>query len=395
MGLLKSSEQYTKEIIEKYNGLILPIGEYVSDNKNMFHQCTKCKFEWKIIPSNALSRQVKCPSCKALKFKEKNIKELASAHPNISFSDFKKVSDEVNAHCDICNNTWECTFSLVKFYGCRKCETILKHKERKDDNSFGIFYRVLFTNKKDKYSFVKIGITTNSVQQRYRNGGYVDFDFEILSQDNTTLQKARILELEYKREHIQDRFYFPDNVQFDGHTECYMVDTSTHTTSKSLIAIRNSMIENQNGVCPLCDNPIISPVCDHHHTGAHKGDGKIRGVVCSVCNSIVGKFENAFIRYGVDIETMPKFLENMLLYHSKQSPFKTNYIYPTEKPKVPKLMKYSFNELVRAIKEAQKIGKYKKKIPLYPKSKKMTKQLKELYEEFNIEPKFYAKKGKK
>ena len=60
------------------------------------------------------------------------------------------------------------------------------------------------------------------------------------------------------------------------------------------------------------------------------------------------------------------------------------YIHPMDKPKGPLLTKSSYNELVRGV---MKDGKYK--MPEYPKSRKLTKRLAELFEQYGIEPKYY------
>jgi hypothetical protein len=54
----------------------------------------------------------------------------------------------------------------------------------------------------------------------------------------------------------------------------------------------------QNGVCYVCQQP--EPVkgrrlsVDHDH-----GTGLVRGLLCSRCNPIIGKLENAYKRYGL------------------------------------------------------------------------------------------------
>ena len=61
----------------------------------------------------------------------------------------------------------------------------------------------------------------------------------------------------------------------------------------------------------------------------------------------------------------------------------------TTKPR--KLMKSSYNELKREIDKVNKYMKKPIKIPNYPKSKRLTKRLKELYEQFGIYPRYYSK----
>lgn len=53
----------------------------------------------------------------------------------------------------------------------------------------------------------------------------------------------------------------------------------------------------QKGVCFLCgklnaDGKRLAT--DHRHS-----DGLIRGLLCAKCNALLGKLENAFVRYGL------------------------------------------------------------------------------------------------
>ena len=61
------------------------------------------------------------------------------------------------------------------------------------------------------------------------------------------------------------------------------------------------------------------------------------------------------------------------------------YIHPTEKPKKKKKKKSSYNKLVKEL----KLIDYRKKIPSYPKSGKLTKGIEELYSKCEVEPEFY------
>lgn len=58
------------------------------------------------------------------------------------------------------------------------------------------------------------------------------------------------------------------------------------------------MYDYQGGVCWVCGLPEPVPgrrlAVDHSHL-----DGLIRGLLCSKCNPLLGKIENAFIRMGM------------------------------------------------------------------------------------------------
>lgn len=146
-------------------------------------------------------------------------------------------------------------------------------------------------------------------------------------------------------------------------------------------SLRGKLLQKQKGICPICKRHIVNPVLDHHHIRRVKGTGQIRGVLCSACNVMLGKIENNCTRYCISQEELPETLRNMAKYLTKkQEP----YIHPSEAPKIPKLMKSSYNELAKAMKDS------KYKIPEYPKSGRLTVRLAKLFEKFEIEPKFYS-----
>jgi len=69
-------------------------------------------------------------------------------------------------------------------------------------------------------------------------------------------------------------------------------------------------------------------------------------------------------------------LEDLIRYYQKGT---YDLIHPSEKKKEPIVSKSNYNRL-------KKVYSGKKKFPEYPKSKKLTKLLGELFEEYNISP---------
>ena len=62
------------------------------------------------------------------------------------------------------------------------------------------------------------------------------------------------------------------------------------------------MFERQNGVCAICDKPQLNKrlSVDHNH-----GTGKVRGLLCSRCNSLLGVIES-----GDFLDRAMKYLRN-------------------------------------------------------------------------------------
>ena len=145
---------------------------------------------------------------------------------------------------------------------------------------------------------------------------------------------------------------------------------------KEIPNLRETLLKEQGGICPICDKEIIKPVLDHHHTkGSVKGTGRIRQVICNGCNIFLGKLENNCVRFGISQEALPTVLRNIVVYLRAEQ---TNYIHPSEVPKKRKLTKKSYNKLKKAA--TCKVPKY---------TGNYTKALERLFTKFNIKPEFY------
>ena len=109
------------------------------------------------------------------------------------------------------------------------------------------------------------------------------------------------------------------------------------------------------------------------------GDGLVRGALCQGCNLAEGKITNALFRF-LQIRTTKDrvlFLQKLIEYYSKGTyPF----VHPTEVKKEPQVSKKNFNKLNKLY--SKETGKSLE----YPKSKKLTKKLKVLFEKYNINP---------
>lgn len=154
----------------------------------------------------------------------------------------------------------------------------------------------------------------------------------------------------------------------------------TQLKSSDLPILREQLIKEQNGICPICKNTLKNPVVDHQHKKKVKGTGLIRAVICNMCNTFISRSENNAPRHGISLEELPNVLRNMADYlEAEHLPL----IHPTEKPKEPKVSKRNFNILIKKLKLD---STYKKKLPQYPKSSKLTKELASLFELYCVNP---------
>ncbi len=156
--------------------------------------------------------------------------------------------------------------------------------------------------------------------------------------------------------------------------------------------------DKQNEICPILKIkvPFEDTVIDHKHKNKKdiigvNGGGLIRGVIQRQANALEGKITNNFKRLGLNkYIKLPDFLRNLADY-LENPPIKQIYIHPTEERKMGDLKKNSFKKINKL---------YQKKYPSrkelsYPKSGKMTKNLRVVYKEFNIKPEFNKHKKKR
>ena len=82
---------------------------------------------------------------------------------------------------------------------------------------------------------------------------------------------------------------------------------------KDIAIVRLELIEEQHGLCCLCNQIIDNPVLDHNHK-----TGLIRGVLCRGCNACLGIIENRMAMYKLTDESKLKlFLDNIIEYRKQ------------------------------------------------------------------------------
>lgn len=126
------------------------------------------------------------------------------------------------------------------------------------------------------------------------------------------------------------------------------------------------ILNEQGGVCPLCELPIDMTLQKGHQTDyaldhCHE-TGQIRGVLHRSCNGALGKMDNAIGRWGAKSMQYSKiipYLERVLEYYKQ--PLKP-YIYPAhkspeEQAEAARIKRNKAAALSRARARAKGIGK--------------------------------------
>lgn len=95
---------------------------------------------------------------------------------------------------------------------------------------------------------------------------------------------------------------------------------------------KEKFYHSQNGKCPICRRPLEGDVSAHHldHDHALDGDkaGKVRGLLCNLCNCTEGQMKHKFNRSGLkgkDIDYL-EWMESLIVYLKED--YSNNNIHP-------------------------------------------------------------------
>jgi len=157
-------------------------------------------------------------------------------------------------------------------------------------------------------------------------------------------------------------------------------------TYAELKKLRLEQFKKQNEICPILQQKIDykDAVFDHcHKTKAEVlgegGKGLLRGVIHNLANVMEGKVTRTYRRYGLHkLIPLPSLLRNLAFYLDNP-PMKPEYVHPNERV-FEKIGKREFNKICKSY---FKIYPNRKNLPKFPKSGKITKELKILLNKVN------------
>jgi hypothetical protein len=127
--------------------------------------------------------------------------------------------------------------------------------------------------------------------------------------------------------------------------------TQTLSTQRRLkvsevASTRAALAEKQAGRCAICLQPLSKNVLDHDHS-----TGAVRATLHSGCNSLLGKIENNYRRYGVT--NLAAFLSGVASYLQRHTTNQTGLLHPTHKDDEEKrLLRNKRARVTRAAKKA-------------------------------------------
>lgn len=171
---------------------------------------------------------------------------------------------------------------------------------------------------------------------------------------------------------------------------------------KDIRVLKEKLWLENNKECPILKKPIPLEKCalDHIHKRNDEEYSETKGTIRTHmdfrANAVLGKLENSLKRTGLiymEDFSIGDFLRNAADYFEAgayQDDDGNYYVHPNEVPKIPKISKRNYNKLKKLYNDEaftpKRKNQKKKPFPEYPKSAKLSKGLKELFEKFDINP---------
>lgn len=91
-------------------------------------------------------------------------------------------------------------------------------------------------------------------------------------------------------------------------------------TKKDYPELKQSLYDQQGGLCPICNRPLDPELdknhLDHNHALTGTNAGRIRGLLCNLCNGTEGIMKHKFNRSGLvknDVDYLV-WLRNLVNY---------------------------------------------------------------------------------
>jgi len=106
-----------------------------------------------------------------------------------------------------------------QYYLDKKLKYISEKLENGANDNDYTYYEVLFTHKKLGFKFLKVGITSNTVEDRYSRDSHY-YDYEILNIIYGDKEYIKALEMKTLMDNENNKFIFPKGIKFGGYTEC-------------------------------------------------------------------------------------------------------------------------------------------------------------------------------
>lgn len=186
-----------------------------------------------------------CPSCASgsLRSTDSFIFNAKLIHGELYGYDktiYDSAHGKVVIDCAIHGEFLQTATNHLSGYGCSKCgllaigftKTIFKAQCLKHNKGLGILYVLRCYN--DKENFYKIGITSGSINKRYRNNFEMPYDYEVIHEVHR--EPDKIYNMEHKLLKVLGLYKYEPLINFGGHTECFTTLDPAYRLFKNKLA---------------------------------------------------------------------------------------------------------------------------------------------------------------
>jgi len=232
--LQNRKDVFIQKATEKHNKYDYSEVNYINSKTNVTIICPE-HGEFQQTPEAHL-KSMGCKKCSSRKSNTNEfIQKANKIHNKYDYSEVNYIdaNTKVKIICPEHGSFFQTPGSHLNGSCCSKCSNeqksslnyIKKYTLNPDlGNKLGIFYKLKFIHKKLGFEFIKIGITSKSIKQRY-NYKYNEYKYIILEEHKVTNLESALMERDFIMTTKLEKFKFPDNVKkFSGYTECYKVE---------------------------------------------------------------------------------------------------------------------------------------------------------------------------
>jgi len=129
----------------------------------------------------------------------------------------------ISCYSYISKNGWDILAPHLKpTPKCRKWRTYYENNPIEGAKA-GIFYVIHFI-RDDGVEFIKIGITSKSIKERYKDKQYRRYTMNIITELHTTNLISAEIEDNFLTANQHNRFSFDNHIEFDGYTETLNIE---------------------------------------------------------------------------------------------------------------------------------------------------------------------------
>lgn len=209
---------------------------YETTRTYMDFECLECEYPfpstWTNITKNLGNK--KCPKCtNKIPHTEEKVLEIANGlNDKIVFKNPRKIDGDddwsIDCKCKKCDREWTTKlYTIQRGNGCWDCNrghgnggyNITRAERHKEEwlNRPSLVY--IIKMKKNDEEFIKIGITSATVDYRFRNKSKFPYNVETISEIKSNLYDS--IHLESHLHELCSAFSYTPTIKFDGYTECF------------------------------------------------------------------------------------------------------------------------------------------------------------------------------